>query len=183
MPFISLSWWRNIAAPGKLLGPIICLSLATIATAVYLSPAGAPVRAGGAAPSPSGSSNSHSEHSSSSSSGGQVFVGDPTTPSSSTPTSSAKPSKSPTKTGPRGTVTVIHDRTVDVVHSTTTELVTPSTKPVTCSNFKYQQDAQAAYVANLSDPYGLDGKAGPNNGDGLACTQLPVWVRRNTSSS
>ncbi len=30
-----------------------------------------------------------------------------------------------------------------------------------CYQFKYQQDAQAAYLANLSDPYGLDGAAGP----------------------
>jgi len=51
-----------------------------------------------------------------------------------------------------------------------------------CWDFAWQQDAQAAYEANLSDPGGLDGQAGPNNGDGLACNQLPVDVTRAASS-
>ena len=44
----------------------------------------------------------------------------------------------------------------------------PTTAPTTarcrapqCSDFTWQQDAQAAYVANLADPWGLDGPAGP----------------------
>ncbi|MBV9592391.1 MAG: hypothetical protein JO147_01140, partial [Actinobacteria bacterium] len=51
-----------------------------------------------------------------------------------------------------------------------------------CWDFTWQQDAQAAYVANLSDPGGLDGPAGPNNGDGLACSQLPVDPARAAST-
>ena len=52
-----------------------------------------------------------------------------------------------------------------------------------CWDFHWQQDAQAAYVANLSDPGGLDGAAGPNNGDGLACQQLPVDPARPKSTA
>jgi len=52
-----------------------------------------------------------------------------------------------------------------------------------CWDFTWQQDAQAAYLANLSDPGGLDGPAGPNNGDGLACNQLPVDVTRAASAA
>jgi beta-mannanase len=51
-----------------------------------------------------------------------------------------------------------------------------------CWDFRWQQDAQAAYLANLSDPGGLDGLAGPNNGDGVACQQLPVDPSRTASS-
>lgn len=56
-------------------------------------------------------------------------------------------------------------------------------KKVWCTDFKFQQDAQAAYVANLSDPHGLDGAPGPHNGDGLACTQLPVDTTRARSTA
>ena len=51
-----------------------------------------------------------------------------------------------------------------------------------CWDFTWQQDAQTAYLANLSDPGGLDGLAGPNNGDGLACNQLPVDPSRAAST-
>jgi hypothetical protein len=51
-----------------------------------------------------------------------------------------------------------------------------------CWNFRWQQDAQAAYAANLSDPGGLDGAVGPSNGDGLACQQLPVDPHRAKST-
>ena len=47
-----------------------------------------------------------------------------------------------------------------------------STKP-NCSGFRFQQDAQPVYLANLSDPFGLDGPPGPMNGNGLACDSLP----------
>jgi hypothetical protein len=50
-----------------------------------------------------------------------------------------------------------------------------------CWDFTWQQDAQAVYVANLSDPWGLDGDPGPNNGDGLACSTLPVDPSRAPS--
>jgi hypothetical protein len=51
-----------------------------------------------------------------------------------------------------------------------------------CSDFRWQQDAQAGYVKNLSDPDGLDGAPGPHNGDGLACLQLPVDPSRAAST-
>ena len=50
-----------------------------------------------------------------------------------------------------------------------------------CATFQWQQDAQAVYRANLSDPYALDGPAGPNNGNGLACDELPTDSTRPAS--
>lgn len=44
-----------------------------------------------------------------------------------------------------------------------------------CSDFTYQEDAQAALDADPSDPNGLDG----NDNDGIACEDLP---RRGSSS-
>jgi mannan endo-1,4-beta-mannosidase len=54
--------------------------------------------------------------------------------------------------------------------------------PLTCSSFQWQQDAQSAYLADLSDPNALDGVAGPNNGNGLACDTLPSDPSRGKSS-
>lgn len=51
-----------------------------------------------------------------------------------------------------------------------------------CSDFQYQQDAQAAYVSNLADPYGLDGAIGPADDDGIACSLLPVDPGRPAST-
>ncbi len=51
-----------------------------------------------------------------------------------------------------------------------------------CSDFHWQQDAQAAYLGNLSDPWGLDGPPGPRNDDGIACSELPVDPRRPPST-
>jgi mannan endo-1,4-beta-mannosidase len=60
---------------------------------------------------------------------------------------------------------------------------TSSTKTRTaCWQFTWQQDAQAVYVANLSDPYGLDAGKGPYDGDGLACSDLPVDPSRPAST-
>ncbi|MFZ0325284.1 MAG: glycosyl hydrolase [Actinomycetes bacterium] len=50
-----------------------------------------------------------------------------------------------------------------------------------CSDFAFQQDAQAAYLKDLTDPYGLDGPPGGHNGDGLACNGLPVDPGRQAS--
>ncbi|MFL6288396.1 MAG: glycoside hydrolase family 26 protein [Actinomycetes bacterium] len=50
-----------------------------------------------------------------------------------------------------------------------------------CSDFEYQQDAQAAYRKDLTDPYGLDGAPGGYNDDGLACNELPVDPSRPAS--
>jgi mannan endo-1,4-beta-mannosidase len=43
-----------------------------------------------------------------------------------------------------------------------------------CSSFQSQQQAQTVYLADLSDPFALDGPAGPHNGDGIACSSLAV---------
>ncbi|MGX7680576.1 glycoside hydrolase family 26 protein [Jatrophihabitans sp. DSM 45814] len=60
----------------------------------------------------------------------------------------------------------------------------PVPKPLPhCWDFKWQQDAQLAYLANLSDPGGLDGPAGFHNGDGIACNQLPVDPSRARSQA
>ncbi|MDO9380875.1 MAG: glycosyl hydrolase [Nocardioidaceae bacterium] len=50
-----------------------------------------------------------------------------------------------------------------------------------CWSFDWQQDAQAHYVADLSDPLGLDSGRGGFDGDGLACTDLPVDAKRPVS--
>lgn len=74
-----------------------------------------------------------------------------------------------------------------VVHVTTkvTASATVTKAPAVphCYDFTYQQDAQAAYEANLSDPGGLDGAPGPYNGDdGLACTGMKVDPSRPAST-
>lgn len=51
-----------------------------------------------------------------------------------------------------------------------------------CWQFTWQQDAQVVYAANLSDPYGLDAGKGPYDGDGLACSDLPVDPDRPAST-
>ena len=51
-----------------------------------------------------------------------------------------------------------------------------------CYQFRWQQDAQRVYMQNLSDPHGLDGDPGPHDGDGLACTHLPVDATRAAST-
>jgi hypothetical protein len=68
---------------------------------------------------------------------------------------------------------------VDTGSSGTTSSPAPpiryTTHPVqltACWQFKWQQDAQRVYLANLSDPHGLDGDPGPYNGDGIACSDL-----------
>ncbi|MDQ0604448.1 hypothetical protein QF037_008793 [Streptomyces canus] len=47
-----------------------------------------------------------------------------------------------------------------------------------CSDFVYQEDAQAEFDRNLSDPYRLDEDQGPD--DGIACEVLP---RRSTAAA
>jgi mannan endo-1,4-beta-mannosidase len=51
-----------------------------------------------------------------------------------------------------------------------------------CWDFRWQQDAQAAYAKDLSDPGGLDGAPGPNDDDGIACAELPVDPSRPRST-
>ena len=62
--------------------------------------------------------------------------------------------------------------------TTATDTPTETTAPPTdsppsvdldCSDFEYQEDAQAVYDEDPSDPHGLDG----NDDDGVACESLP----------
>ena len=50
-----------------------------------------------------------------------------------------------------------------------------------CADFQYQEDAQAVYDQDTSDPYGLDGLPGEAYAgtQGVACEELP---QRGTSS-
>jgi hypothetical protein len=57
----------------------------------------------------------------------------------------------------------------------------PAPHPKKCWDFTWQQDAQAAYIADLSDPLGLDGAPGPYDDDGIACAELPVDPSRPPS--
>jgi mannan endo-1,4-beta-mannosidase len=54
-------------------------------------------------------------------------------------------------------------------------------EPQRCWDFPFQQDAQAAYAADLADPSGLDGAPGANNDDGMACEDLLVDPARPLS--
>ena len=53
---------------------------------------------------------------------------------------------------------------------------------VICSNFAYQEDAQAYFEQHPGDPEGLDGPAGPASSGvpGVACENLP---RRGTATT
>jgi mannan endo-1,4-beta-mannosidase len=57
----------------------------------------------------------------------------------------------------------------------------PAKRPTRCFEFRWQQDSQAVYLANLADPYGLDGRPGPADDDGIACAELPVDPARPAS--
>jgi hypothetical protein len=65
----------------------------------------------------------------------------------------------------------------------TDKVVVPISRFKHCSDFRYQQDAQAVYEADIDDPYGLDGAPGAYNDDGLACTDLPVDPHRPPSTA
>lgn len=78
------------------------------------------------------------------------------------------------------------DNDPQVVEATATRTVThqvviPISTFKHCYDFKYQQDAQAVYEADIQDPYGLDGAPGPYNGDGIACSTLPSDPKRHLS--
>jgi hypothetical protein len=64
----------------------------------------------------------------------------------------------------------------------TTTTTAPGPRTRRCSDFTWQQDAQAAYVADLSDPWGLDGPPGGFDDDGIACSLLPVDPARPASA-
>ena len=46
-----------------------------------------------------------------------------------------------------------------------------------------QEEAQAVYDADPSDPHGLDGSIGPQNDDGRACEELPSRADASTTTS
>jgi hypothetical protein len=56
----------------------------------------------------------------------------------------------------------------EVAPAAATPPPTPDGRTVNCSNFKTQEEAQAVYDKDPSDPYNLD-----PSGDGLACSLLP----------
>ena len=172
---------------------IIALSLAAVGTAIYLSP-GTSKPTGQAlglpAPSPSRTPD-----------GSAAIVSLQPAPSSATTSATPRPTGTGS-TAPGGHVSYVPvyntyripgattRRTIVYIassHSGTaarpggTVTVSATPKRLWCTDFKWQQDAQAAYLANLSDPWGLDGAPGPHNGDGLACTQLPVDPSRAAS--
>jgi mannan endo-1,4-beta-mannosidase len=181
-------WQASPAA--RLLAPALVLALSAVGTAVYLSPTG-----------PSGAETRKTVASLASPTGAAGTSPYATSPSASA--SSAKPTASPTKPVPgRVPVSIVRPPTkaqiirqyfTTVVHSSSSPSAAPSSSaaptsapPVAskvkhCWDFHFQQDAQDAYLANLSDPAGLDGDPGPYNGDGLACSQLPVDPNRAAS--
>jgi mannan endo-1,4-beta-mannosidase len=99
----------------------------------------------------------------------------------------------PAATRPAGAGTTAGPRPVPVVQhrssaQPTVQAATAKARPhrpaaVHCWDFRWQQDAQRAYLANLRDPSGLDGAPGPGNDDGIACRDLPVDRRRAASTA
>src|SRR5829696_4136824 len=51
-----------------------------------------------------------------------------------------------------------------------------------CESFRTQEEAQAIYDQDPSDPYGLD-EADPNPGNGLACETLPHEIGATNASA
>jgi hypothetical protein len=98
------------------------------------------------------------------------------------------------KSRTRARTVVYRDRTVRTVTEATPSQSTaaaptptdatspPVPRTPTCDLFTWQQDAQAAYVINLADPFGLDGPPGPADDDGIACSLLPVDPSRPAST-
>jgi len=156
----NLTSWRQTSAHPGLLGAILTLSVVAVGSAIYLSPVGKAgpdrVTAGPtvtASPSPE--------------------PGSDLNPAAAT--SAGKPTPQPTS--------IKRDFAANPAAAvkTVTATATPTPDKKYCSQFAWQQDAQAAYLANLSDPYGLDGAPGPYNGDGIACVMLPVDPARPAS--
>ena len=93
----------------------------------------------------------------------------------------------PTNGKGKATATAASRTTSSGRRSTSTSTTSTTTTPPAphtphCSDFHWQQDAQAAYVADLNDPYGLDGPPGPMDDDGIACSLLPVDQNRPPST-
>ncbi len=58
------------------------------------------------------------------------------------------------------------------------QLATPLVGDLNCSDFKYQEDAQAVYDRDPSDPNHLDG----NDKDGIVCEKLPHRPQQSTTT-
>ena len=58
------------------------------------------------------------------------------------------------------------------------QLATPLVGDKNCSDFTYQEEAQAVYDQDPTDPNGLDG----NDNDGKACESLPHRPVQNTTT-
>ena len=165
--------WRQAAATRshRLIAPIIGLTLLTVGTLIYLLPSGD----GGATIAATRARATATATATITAPG--VSSGAKTASTSAVATPSATPSVTPTSS-PTGSVTPT-SRVVDVVNRTTvvhdggttstvtapgasstapgrtrtrTRTVTPRAKPEHCYDFTWQQDAQTAYEANLSDP-------------------------------
>jgi mannan endo-1,4-beta-mannosidase len=166
--------WRDATGAGRLVVPVIALSLTAVAVSVYLSPS-----------SQRPAAFSRLEHSASASSSASSTRASYAAPSTRVVTMTETPTitEDPSTTQPApATVTVRASVTAKVTRTVVT-VKSVGPKAQYCTQFPFQQDAQAAYVSNLSDPYGLDGKPGPHNGDGVACTQLPVDPNRPPSAA
>lgn len=165
---------------------VVGLSLAAVSTAIYLSPdvsKKAPVAKQVTSPAsatPSGTP-----------------AGTPSARPSGTPSNRPThkaPSAAPSHPPIRNVTNIIyvhgssgggHTATATATATTTRTTENTVTKPARiphCSDFVWQQDAQAAYLANLSDPGALDGAKGPHNGDGIACNELPTDPSRPAST-
>lgn len=98
-------------------------------------------------------------------------------------TPAPKPKPGATTGSTSGVTAAATRRTTGGSSTTSSSTTTPPSGPVVqhCSDFTWQQDAQAAYVANLADPWGLDGAPGPGDDDGIACSLLPVDPSRPPS--
>jgi hypothetical protein len=170
----------------RLISAVLTLSMASVGTVIYLSPLGSHIRSalpGVKIPGLSG----HSSTEGSSGSTQALSAGD---------RGSRKSSRSVDKRRASLMLKVKSDtraRRGSVVEATGGGSPAISTAPAThylpvvhrlteCWQFKWQQDAQKVYLANLSDPYGLDGDPGPYNGDGIACTGLKVDRSRPRST-
>lgn len=183
------------SSPSKsLTGLILALSLAAVGLALYLSPvgggSGGQTALGGGLPLGSGPAGSRAPGSYSAAAS-PAHPAATTSPAKGAPTKGSPSTPNRTSLPPRSSLPVSDGtgRTADggssSSRSTTTVTRTRGSGSglgvLNCDDFRFQQDAQAAYYANLSDPHGLDGAAGPYNGDGLACRQLPVDPSRAAS--
>jgi mannan endo-1,4-beta-mannosidase len=170
---------------------LLLLALFSVGGALYLSPvsSGSPARTPSAGSTPGRVSGAEGG-----STAPPTSVPSPTT----TGTAGATPTPTPHPTGTNGSDSstsslflsraLLHSQssgTAVAAANSATPRSTPTrtrTAKTKCWQFTWQQDAQVVYVANLSDPYGLDGKAGPGDGDGLACSDLPVDPARPAST-